>query len=251
MEKLIKEANYLYSIDENEVVKNVLTGKIMNSKQVQFKVNSVTLKCTTRKALMRIYFPEIVPPLKIRNIKEKVLIKRFNHIKKRCYNPKDKQYNNYGDRGIKVYDEWLFNPDLFVKYCIDNGFEIVLTIDRIDNNKGYFPGNLRFVSSYVQNNNMRSNIIIEYENKKYTLSQFCRKYNLNYKTTCEIYHKHKNNFDLFIFKIFNTHKGRKPIMFLGKYKYLIDISKEHNISYTSIRSRYYRGKRDYDLIKPV
>ena len=76
-------------------------------------------------------------------------------MKERCSNPKRKAYERYGGRGIKC----LFNsPDEFINYVI-NELQIDprgLQIDRINNNGHYEPGNIRFVTSKINNNNRRN-----------------------------------------------------------------------------------------------
>ena len=67
------------------------------------------------------------------------------HIKSRCNNPKDKNYKNYGERGITIYPSWM-DYDIFYDWCIANGFDESLQIDRINNDSGYLPSNCRFVS---------------------------------------------------------------------------------------------------------
>lgn len=64
----------------------------------------------------------------------------------RCYSEKSDGYRAYGSRGITVYDEWLRNPETFEAWALDNGWQRGLTIDRIDNDRGYSPDNCRFVS---------------------------------------------------------------------------------------------------------
>ncbi len=78
----------------------------------------------------------------------------FSNMKKRCYDPNDRNYKYYGGRGIKV----CFTSDEFVHYVVDDLQEdpIGLTIDRIDNDGNYERGNIRFVSQAVNNQNRRS-----------------------------------------------------------------------------------------------
>ena len=78
----------------------------------------------------------------------------WSHMKDRCNNPKDKNYKNYGARGIKVCDEWINSFDKFLEH-IGRKPERKLSIDRIDNNGNYEPGNVRWATSKQQAMNTR------------------------------------------------------------------------------------------------
>lgn len=85
----------------------------------------------------------------------KALAKVLENCIRRCYNKKDKAYRNYGERGITVAKEWRTDTRKFVKWALENGWSAERQIDRIDNNKGYYPENCRFVSNYENNHNKR------------------------------------------------------------------------------------------------
>jgi hypothetical protein len=70
----------------------------------------------------------------------------FNSMKNRCYNQKSKEYKWYGGKGIKICNEWLYNPTLFADWALKKGYKKGLTVDRIDEKKDYCPKNCRWIS---------------------------------------------------------------------------------------------------------
>lgn len=75
---------------------------------------------------------------------------------KRCHNPNDKAYKNYGARGISVCDRWR---DSFVNFYADMGGRPEgLSLDRINNDGNYEPGNCRWANQATQHENRRTTV---------------------------------------------------------------------------------------------
>ena len=78
----------------------------------------------------------------------------------RCRNPNSPAWRNYGGRGISVCDEWKADYAAFRSWALRSGYGDGLSIDRIDNGKGYEPANCRWVPRSEQSRNRRTNILI-------------------------------------------------------------------------------------------
>ena len=96
-------------------------------------------------------------------------------VKDRTGNPNNESYERYGGRGIKLYKKWIKDYVSFKLYMENlEGYNANLTgkqitIERIDNNEGYKPGNIRWASPKEQGANKRNNIIVKYKNKNIKL----------------------------------------------------------------------------------
>lgn len=91
-------------------------------------------------------------------------------MKQRCHNPLNKKYPFYGGRGITVSPEW----DTFAPFFAHIGAAPTKahTIDRIDNSRGYEPGNVRWATRKEQSNNIRSNVRIVHQGRDLTLAEW-------------------------------------------------------------------------------
>lgn len=77
----------------------------------------------------------------------------WTHIKDRCHNTKNSRYKDYGGRGITVCEEWR---KIFKSFYEDMGDRPEgMSLDRIDNNKGYSKENCRWATTHQQNINQR------------------------------------------------------------------------------------------------
>lgn len=103
-------------------------------------------------------------------------------MKARCYKPSHVWYHRYGGRGITVCDEWLNNFAAFRDWAIANGYADTLTVDRIDNDKGYFPENCCWATQRQQIANRSNTIIFEFNGKKQNCQQWADEIGIPYGT---------------------------------------------------------------------
>lgn len=102
-------------------------------------------------------------------------------LRRRCRDPEDKDYRNYGGRGIDVCDEWYESFNAFWR-DVQAGYDRRLSIDRIDNNRGYFKGNTRWTTAKVQSRNMRTNKHVETPWGVMSVAEAAERANLKYIT---------------------------------------------------------------------
>ena len=94
----------------------------------------------------------------------------------RCANPKNQAWANYGGRGIRVCQRWGDDYDVFFEDmgpCPEG-----MSLDRIDNDGDYEPGNCRWAGWDVQSVNKRVNRYIEHDGQTLTISQWAQKLGL-------------------------------------------------------------------------
>ena len=91
------------------------------------------------------------------------LTKYYRQIKFRTENKSSNSYKNYGGRGIKMCDEWKKSYEKFADYIQNTLGDRPegASIDRIDNDRGYEPGNLRWATDELQGQNRSTNVLTE------------------------------------------------------------------------------------------
>lgn len=112
-------------------------GVIKKVRTINIKENrSKSCGCRSRSNVVRLGIPDEY---------SKRLIRIFSAMKERCYNPKNSSYENYGGKGIKIFEDWLENRKLFYLWSISSGYNNNLTIDRINSDEGYSPNNCQWI----------------------------------------------------------------------------------------------------------
>lgn len=118
-------------------------------------------------------------------LRQKPAYNSYDNVKKRCDIPSHDAYRWYGARGI-TYDPTTFQTykafweeygSIYEKALKDWPLD-KLTIDRIDNDGDYIPGNIRFVPQYINENNRRDNYYITYHGVTQSAAMWSREWNI-------------------------------------------------------------------------
>lgn len=108
----------------------------------------------------------------------------WQNMRARCNNPKDASYSRYGGRGIRVCKRW---DESFTAFIDDMGWKPspVYTIDRIDNDGDYEPGNCCWATPKEQANNRRSSTFLALDGVSMTIAQWSERTGLKPSAICQ------------------------------------------------------------------
>jgi hypothetical protein len=92
----------------------------------------------------------------------------------RCYDTRSPSYSDYGGRGVTVCDRWR---DSFEAFLSDIGRRPSPhhSVDRLNNDRGYEPGNVRWATKLEQTNNRRTTVFVEFQGERLSVSEIARR----------------------------------------------------------------------------
>ena len=131
------------------------------------------------------------------------LYQRWSAFIERCTNKNNKAYHNYGGRGIGYAKEWK-KYSKFKEWAMLAGYSPELSLDRIDNDQGYFPFNCRWATRATQGRNRQNNLNITYNGETKCMTDWCNDLGLNYGTVNSRYRKGIRGEKLFAKKIYKN-----------------------------------------------
>lgn len=108
---------------------------------------------------------------KYRQPEDKRLIDIWVNMRQRCRNANVPHYKRYGGKGITVCGGWD-SFDNFKKWSTENGYNDLLTIDRINNSKGYCPSNCRWVTPIQQQRNRDNNHLVTHKGETHCIAEW-------------------------------------------------------------------------------
>src|SRR5579863_3527173 len=94
-------------------------------------------------------------------------------MKERCLGKTDEYRINYKERGIIVHPGWVHSFESFLAY-VGLRPSAQHSLDRIDNNGSYVPGNVRWATKEEQSNNRRVSLLFTFEGRTLSVAQWAR-----------------------------------------------------------------------------
>jgi len=173
------------------------------------------------------------------------LYKIWGSMKGRCCNPNDRDYKQYGGRGITVCNEWIDSFVVFQEWAYANGYREYLSIDRKDNNGNYEPSNCRWITIEEQNRNKSNLTFAEIGGETKTLSEWAKLYGMSHSALFRRYRRGLRGEELI-----------KPVKFKtveidGVSKTFSEWCNDTGLNLSTFTSRYKSGLRGKDLIQPL
>lgn len=108
--------------------------------------------------------------------------KEWCYMKSRCLNPNTNRPESYTEKGISIYPIWKNDFKAFYDYVskLPHFDEAEYSLDRIDNDGNYEPGNVRWANNYQQANNKNRSVKISNGKETKSMSEWCRELNIDY-----------------------------------------------------------------------
>lgn len=167
-------------------------------------------------------------------------------MKNRCNNPTTNRYERYGERCIKVCDEWLNSFKAFENWAYTNGYREYLTIDRKDNDGNYTADNCRWVTALEQSRNTSKNLNIEIDGETKTLAEWSELSGIDNVIIHRRYWNGDRGKDLL-----RPPKNHRIVEIGGVCKTISEWSKDTGLSIFTLHNRYLKGIKGEELIRPV
>lgn len=126
------------------------------------------------------------------------LYRIYRGMWQRCYDKKVSQYPRYGGRGISICDEWMGETgfERFREWSYANGYDDLLTIDRINNDGNYSPDNCRWCTQKEQQNNRMCNVLLTVDGETHTMAEWSDISGINVSTIKSRHNAGWNDYDI-------------------------------------------------------
>lgn len=166
----------------------------------------------------------------------------WTSIRKRCLSPTCEAYAGYGGRGIKVCPEW----ESFEQFCKDMGdMPPGMSIERIDVNGDYEPGNCKWATMKEQARNRRNGAMVTAFGETLCMGEWCERYSIDWGT---LRGRLDRGWDAE--SALTTPSNRIVLMLNGKQTTIPELARQHGIKEGTIRYRLASGRTVEEAIAP-
>lgn len=178
------------------------------------------------------------------------LYRIWTGLRNRCTNVNNKDYKNYGARGISVDESWD-DFCVFMEWALENGYTDDKSIDRIDVNAGYTPSNCRWADNKIQANNRRTNKYITCNGVTKTIAQWSDEVNTNRAALYERVKRGINNDCVLLDRLPKNYNGARMVTYNGETHSVSEWSKITGIKYHTLIDRLNKWSPEDALSRPV
>lgn len=185
---------------------------------------------------------------------EDVRNKRLRYIwhgmRRRCNDSKSNYFYRYGQRGIKVCDEWNNDYVAFARWALQNGYNDHLTLDRIDNDGNYEPSNCRWITEKEQHRNTSTCRYYTHNGVTKTLIEWAEEYGIHKNTLSQRLNSGMSIDEALVAG--NSHRnGRRiPIRCVDtaeEFSSISDAAKKYNANISSIAAALRTGRMSHGM----
>lgn len=173
----------------------------------------------------------------------------WSGMKQRCFHVSDNAYSHYGGRGITICDEWRDDFVAFYDYVskLEHFGEEGYSLDRINNEGNYEPGNVRWATVKQQARNRRTSHTVEINGEKVTVTEIASRAGVGRTTVNRRLAKGEVGEQLFRPPICQSH----IIEINGKTMPLGDVARLAGVTRKTIYDRLARGETGERLLRPA
>ncbi len=172
------------------------------------------------------------------------------HIKSRCYNPNVSCYVHYGAKGVTLCDEWLGSFPAFLAH-IGPAPSAKHSVDRIDNSRGYEPGNVRWATTKEQANNKTTNALYTIGGVTKNMMGWCEEYGADWDLVWSRVKAHGYDIVRALTELKRGSKqfigekgervGYRQYLFRGRIQNLKEWAAEYGVSHGALQQKMRKG----------
>jgi len=161
-------------------------------------------------------------------------------IIQRCENPNNSAYDRYGDRGITICSRWR---NSFAAFIEDMGRRPSTkhSIERIDNELGYFSGNCKWATGSEQARNKLNSLVFTIDGETKHLIEWCEEFGMSYTTAKARIRQLGWEPEEAVKAPLNRKKNAKLYRYKGELKTASELAETCDISYGTVKQRLFYG----------